>query len=256
MESKLQEIKETLTGIGQRIDRALSANSLSNIEIDILLEQLRSVYVHMEMLKSYERKENSVQDKDNSIDSQANLEVQVSQTPAFDVNKVIDPQPFIPSPPPVIEEPDLTSQKVTDQPIYYTQHSNSEPQSSASHKTQKVTGDLFTNATVADKLKSDNPSLNEKITQGHDDRSLAHKMQLKPIADLKTAIGINDKFQFINDLFEGRIELYNDAINRLNSCGTAIMADVVFLGFKNDYNWNENGDAFNKLRVFVTRRYL
>lgn len=124
------------------------------------------------------------------------------------------------------------------------------------HVVLKTPGDLFGMQTIADKLKSEAPSVIDKINQGKPDQTLAHKMQLKPIADLKNAIGINEKFQFVNDLFEGRIELYNDAISRLNSCGSIDNADNIFLDLKTTHTWNESAEAYNKLRTFVNRRYL
>ncbi len=125
-----------------------------------------------------------------------------------------------------------------------------------SGKNKAVSADLFGTPTLADKLKSEIPTVIDKINQGKSDQTLAHKMQLKPIDDLRNAIGINEKFQFVNDLFEGRIELYNDAINRLNSCGSMNNADSVFSSLKSTLGWNENNEAFNKLKSFINRRYL
>jgi hypothetical protein len=123
-------------------------------------------------------------------------------------------------------------------------------------KTTRQTGDLFGGQTIADKLKNETPSLIDKINEGRADQTLAHKMQLKPINDLKTAIGINEKFQFVNDLFEGRIDLYNDAISKLNSCGSAITANSIMEEYLSIHNWNTNNEAYIKLRTFITRRYL
>ncbi len=123
-------------------------------------------------------------------------------------------------------------------------------------KTARQTGDLFGGQTIADKLKNEAPSLIDKINEGRQDQTLAHKMQLKPINDLKTAIGINEKFQFVNDLFEGRIDLYNDAISRLNNCGSAFSADSIMDEYLAAHGWNTNAEAYVKLRTFITRRYL
>lgn len=123
-------------------------------------------------------------------------------------------------------------------------------------KTTKSPGDLFASQTIGDKLRNETQSVNEKITQGRTDQSLGHKMQLKPISDLRTAIGINEKFQFVNDLFEGRIDLYNDSIGDLNTCGSGMIAERMLDEMKSQHNWNENAEAYNKLKTFVTRRYL
>lgn len=272
----MKDIQILVDKIAKRIENAMPGKHMSPIEIDILLDHLRQTYIQVELLKKQEEQGYTERPYLNgSDDDNVNHVIQVTEPPVieepttveppaavtdkpeFDVHRVIDPQPFMPSPPPVIEEPvRVFNHQVPEINVSEQSANEQDAQRANQVKARPITGDLFSNTTVADKLKSDSTSLKEKLTQGLDDNSLAHKMQLKPIADLKTAIGINDKFQFINDLFEGRIELYNDAIQRLNSCGTAIMADVVFSELKSKYNWNEQGEAFNKLHLFIARRYL
>jgi len=40
----------------------------------------------------------------------------------------------------------------------------------------------------------------------------------EPVQHLKQLISINDKFSFINELFDGSLKEYNDAIEKLNGC--------------------------------------
>jgi hypothetical protein len=49
------------------------------------------------------------------------------------------------------------------------------------------------------------------------DNSLAAKMQHNKISDLKTAIGINEKFLFINEIFKGETGAYIKAIDDFNA---------------------------------------
>jgi hypothetical protein len=116
--------------------------------------------------------------------------------------------------------------------------------------------DLFGTLTIADKLKSDAPSLKDKISFGKNDQSLAERMQLKSISDLKTAIGLNDKFQFINELFEGSADRYSEAVNMLNTCSSANEAGQLFADLKSRYNWDGKNPVFMKLQDFVNRRYI
>ena len=53
-----------------------------------------------------------------------------------------------------------------------------------------------------------------------EDNSLAARLQRKPVSDLISAIGINDKFLFLNELFGGSMEKYNKSIRSLNSFST------------------------------------
>ncbi|NQX91903.1 MAG: hypothetical protein HRT74_07245 [Flavobacteriales bacterium] len=51
--------------------------------------------------------------------------------------------------------------------------------------------------------------------------TLAEKLEKTPIADLKSAISLNRKFQFINVLFDGDADKYENAIQQLNTNQTA-----------------------------------
>src|ERR1051325_1170887 len=57
------------------------------------------------------------------------------------------------------------------------------------------------------------------------EESVAEKISHKKISDLKSVIGINEKFQFINELFDGNMKEYNvalDQINNFSSLGEAV----------------------------------
>ena len=58
-------------------------------------------------------------------------------------------------------------------------------------------------------------SLNDKLRQGK--AELMEVLKETPIKDLRKAIGINDRFLFINDLFRGDEVMYERSIKTINS---------------------------------------
>ena len=58
-------------------------------------------------------------------------------------------------------------------------------------------------------------SLNDKLKQGK--AELMEVLKETPIKDLRKAIGINDRFLFINDLFRGDEVMYERSIKTINS---------------------------------------
>lgn len=56
-----------------------------------------------------------------------------------------------------------------------------------------------------------------KATSVKQDEVITSVLHNKPISDIGTAIGINDKFYFIRELFSGDTRAYQDTIKRLNS---------------------------------------
>lgn len=87
------------------------------------------------------------------------------------------------------------------------------------------------------------------------DHSLAAKMQNNRISDIKTAIGINDKFTFINDIFKGEIARYNQGIDRLNSFGNYQEAMEFLQDEGLETGTPENKAALSRLTELIKRRY-
>jgi hypothetical protein len=119
--------------------------------------------------------------------------------------------------------------------------------------------DLFSMAekeTIADKFKEVQKSINDKISTGKRDVTLADKIGKTSILNLKSAIGINDKFLFINELFKGDIQEYNKTIEKLNACiqleDTASLLDEL----KQRLQWDEKPDTYQKLEDLLIRKFL
>lgn len=60
-------------------------------------------------------------------------------------------------------------------------------------------------------------TIGKKATSVKQDEVITSVMHNKPISDIGAAIGINDKFYFIRELFSGDTRAYQDTIKRLNS---------------------------------------
>ena len=135
-----------------------------------------------------------------------------------------------------------------------------EPPVKENQKKQKSTLDLFSESsqtTVGEKLSQKQASLNETISKGTAESSVNAKLQKQPIRDLKNAIGINEKFLFINELFDGNMHEYNETLTRIQTtCESFPEAEQVLAELKNRYQWNENKSSVSLFRNLVERRFL
>lgn len=86
--------------------------------------------------------------------------------------------------------------------------------------------------------------------------SLVERMQKTKISDLKTAIGLNQKFLFMNFLFEGENTSYNDAIEKLNAAPTVADARHLIRELAYVYNWNYEDENVVLFTEYVERRHL
>lgn len=118
--------------------------------------------------------------------------------------------------------------------------------------------DLFGNPapTIADKYQSEKKSVKDQLASNGNDNSLGNRMQQSQILDLKAAIGINDKFLFINELFKGDLAGYNRSIESLNACQTRDEAIEKLNEMRLHYNWTESSSSFSRLNDFLKRRYV
>ena len=104
-------------------------------------------------------------------------------------------------------------------------------------------------------IRENIPTLSDMLEQG-EDKSLAARLQRKPVSDLITAIGINDKFLFLNELFGGSMEKYNKSIRSLNSFSTLLGAKTYMSELQIEFQWDCTSDAYKKLNDLVERRFI
>ena len=98
-------------------------------------------------------------------------------------------------------------------------------------------------------------TLGDKL-ESAEDNSLAARLQRKPVADLASAIGINDKFLLLNELFGGSMEKYNKSIRALNNFSTLLGAKTYMSELQIEFQWNCESDAYKKLDNLVERRFM
>lgn len=96
-------------------------------------------------------------------------------------------------------------------------------------------------------------TLGDRMLQ--EDHSLAAKLQQNPVRDLRSVIGINDKFLFVNELFGGSMEKYNKSIDNLNDLKTLNGAMIYLNELKIELQWNSSNEAYRKISELVRRKF-
>ena len=82
-------------------------------------------------------------------------------------------------------------------------------------------------------------SINDKFADDGSGNTLADKLGRQPIEDLKSAIGLNQKFLFMNDLFEGENEIFQTNYSIDKEC---FMGEVIEMFSNNGskYSYDQN----------------
>ena len=147
--------------------------------------------------------------------------------------------------PVIIPEPEKRTEAVSEPPIvnFGLNKLTEKPISSKPHI--HPGSDLFTDTipSIADKLSA------------QQDPSLGEQMQQNQITNIKSAIGINEKFLFINELFAGNLQDYNQSIDQLNLAKNLSEATSIFNLFQEKFNWDDENEAVAKLKLTMSRKY-
>ncbi|MFZ4570439.1 MAG: hypothetical protein ACOYM0_04790 [Bacteroidales bacterium] len=99
---------------------------------------------------------------------------------------------------------------------------------------------------------SEEPVFNIKLKEARE-KSLGPKVSRHE--SLKAAIGINDKFMFINELFDGNLREYNESIETLGGFTTLPQAQEYLDLLRRKFNWNSASNAFQRIKDLIEKRF-
>ncbi len=246
IKKQISQLTETISEQSRKITGY--EHNVPQIEIDIIMSNIRELY---EAFSALNKDDHYEQEKPEpaKIRTEINEVETIDMTNVFkdnsnktEITKQKEPEPVYKKEAPVITE------------VQKQQEENNTVQD------KKTTLDLFSTSgqpTIADKYKdSKTSSINEKIGNTKTDETIASKMQKKPISDLKAAIGINEKFLFINELFKGNMEDYNEAVSKINMSQNYEEAVRHLDSFKKTYTWNDNSNSLKIFRELIQRRFI
>ncbi len=97
-------------------------------------------------------------------------------------------------------------------------------------------------------------SLNDKLRQGKTE--LVEVLKETPIKDLRKAIGINDRFLFINELFRGDESMYERSIKTINSFNIYAEAEYwINREMKTKLGWSNDNPVVVHFDQLIKRRF-
>lgn len=105
-----------------------------------------------------------------------------------------------------------------------------------------------------DIILDDAPSIHDQLKQ--QENNVSASFQETPIRDLKKAIGINDRYLFINELFRGDETMYERSLKTIN--GFAIFPEAQYWiqrELKVKLGWNDRSETVDHFHQLVKRRF-
>ncbi|HMM11512.1 MAG TPA: hypothetical protein PKE03_05405 [Bacteroidales bacterium] len=164
---------------------------------------------------------------------------------------------------PAFEEPAepvfRTTEEETKEPDAHTHHPTISEPAFQSPTTQNLKQESLQHqkrpvSTMPDLFTESGFHLQDKLA-AQPDNSVAARLGRSPISDLRKAIGINDKFLFINELFDGNIQQYNHAVDELDGFRSYNGAKTYLIELSVLYGWDTESQAAQKLHELIDRKF-
>jgi hypothetical protein len=108
-------------------------------------------------------------------------------------------------------------------------------------------------ATLAEKFSTGSKSLSETISPSQ--TGMGPRVFFQPITDLSSAIGLNDKFRFISELFDNDVSQYDEAITRINRAVNHDEASWILQKYHSNI-WIQHSETLSRLKDFIRRRFV
>ena len=105
---------------------------------------------------------------------------------------------------------------------------------------------------VADRLQNGQSFMNESLRQQVSSKDLSSKLTSQPISDIGGAMGLNEKFSFIQELFNNDPDKFTETINILNQASNF---NEAYSYLSDKFNWDMDDSQVQKL-LDLTRRKL
>ena len=218
MEKQLKEILSDVAGIGQLLDQIKEDTPAPAIEIDIILQKIRELYEDVRRLEAGPA-EAPVAEK-TPVAEDAPLQAEEIPEPAAEI-----PEPVEETPAPPAAEP----------------KTRAEPKPQANPEI------------LADRYKDEKRYINESFSGNQNKQDLTSKLQSKPIENIHSALGINDRFKLINTLFNGDKASFENAIAFLNEAGNF---NDAFTYINSSFDWDMEDEAVQMLLDLVRRKFI
>ncbi len=214
-------------------------DSIKNAEQDSKIEE------DLKEIKEEAKEENKQEEINSDIEEDEDL-------PMFDFSMMqSEVEDKTISEPVNVVEPEKENQKVIEkeEPIVevkdlpQVEYKSEETFTQTPIETPQVSGNF------ADKMAQDRQDT--KII----DNSLGHKLKSSKLETLIGSFGMNERIQFINELFDGSAESFSDAIKTLDNMKSLDEARKKAINYGEEFEWDVDSETVGEFMQKVDRRY-
>ncbi|MCX6326268.1 MAG: hypothetical protein NT144_06405 [Bacteroidia bacterium] len=146
----------------------------------------------------------------------------------------------------LLKSSEVTIPVISEEPVEQTP-----PLAEKQEESKKTRGKVSESAIIADKFHHLSNRFNEQLGNLKSDDDVSGILKTKLLTNLSEAIGVNDKFLFIREIFDGNKDVYTQAISRLDNAESLTDAKAVIMSYTGD---NDENEAVKQLLDLVKRK--
>ena len=219
----IETINKDIQDIEESIKKFRNRSSIPRVEIDLAMEKVRKLYDLLQNLTE----EKTVEEHTATENKPENIDAFELADNSLDTNKdIIETSKILPR-----EEGKKPEEEL---------QINFEEQ-----KTGKT-------EIIADRLQNGQNFRNELLKQQVSTKDLSSRLTSQPITDIGAAMGLNEKFLFIRELFDNDPDKFTETINTLNRASNF---NEAYSYLSDKFNWDMDDPKVQKL-LDLTRRKL
>ena len=107
------------------------------------------------------------------------------------------------------------------------------------------------------KNKEQIPTLNDQLSKNEEVKTIADVHEAKRIESIKSNLTINQKFMFINQLFDGKTEDFNQVVDFLDNCPSQAEAmDFINNNYLKRSNWTKDSTEVKEFIEVIAKKYV
>jgi hypothetical protein len=232
------EFKHTLEVLYNQADeiRKLAAKleeaeEIRFIDLDSMLEKLRNIY-------------DLVLDLETTLSSERKIKKQNE--------KVEDVSEEMQTPQKVIEE-EVKEQPRKIEPENALKHEKRTPENESGDGFAKGVSSNQETGFISDRFKGTKHTLHEQMSGRSKQEDVSTQYKSKPITNIIGAIALNERFELINQLFNGDKAKFEHAMEVLNNAGSFVEA---YNYLQENYKWDMNNEYVQRILELIRRKLI
>lgn len=243
----IKNITSEIQDIYSATNRFEHSEKIHPLDIDLALSKVRNLYDLLLKLDSGSKQYTEIQEKE--ISTAIKEDEQKAET---EVTKEPNDKPLGAETKAEKEEKEIKNDQPKDhEPEFVIESGSKEENNEDGHSEDHEHKSKNAPEIIADKFHS-KKFVHDNISKKNVKKDVSSKMQSKPISDINTAIGLNDKFIFIRELFGNDKNQYHETVQILNNFDTFENA-VEFLD--ENFDWDPDDSNYVRLKELVRRKY-